>query len=317
MYQDQHGSWHPYNDYDICIVANRKALPGDVKKVKERLARKVGINWIDLGQFSPEEMRCFCPSILNYDFKYASKVIYGDQMVLDLIPEIKASALPMKEAQILFFTRLYTLLGSLDKNGLDQNLRGETSRFFRNQMAKAILAIVDVLLLAKGAYDASYCKRVEKVNELYPEKKEFLVLGRWALEEKLRPQSSEMSSQEIRRMYQSVHYHYFIEMYNSLSLHFCKNLNDPQDIEFCMKWQPLSFMKRLYWFVRYCGWQVERQISIQIAQCYIAAAWNPENIIIKNLNRGIALLRTVDPQLSTEMNWDEARLQAVRLRMEA
>lgn len=315
-FQDELGTWRPYNDYDICIVTERKASRHELKALEESLAKEIGINWIDLCQLSPDEMKRLRPSIKNYDFKNASKVIYGDSTVLDLIPEIDATTLPMKEAQILYFTRLYTLLGSLDENGLHQNLEGEASRFFRNQMTKAILAVVDVLLLAKGAYHASYRKRVERVAELYPEKVDFLTLSRWALEEKLRPQAPPMTSQEVRKLYESVHAQYLPEMYLALSLRFGKRVTGPKDVEFCMKWCPIILIKRLYWVLKFRSLRMEKQVSVMLAQSYIAAAWTPAGINEDLLQQGGALLRRVDNRISTGLTWDVARIEVARLRME-
>jgi hypothetical protein len=70
-----------------------------------------------MSQKTPAELRKLNPSIYNYDLKYASKVIQGDPDVLNLIPEMDPSKLPLKEGKTLFFTRLWTLLGSLDEKG--------------------------------------------------------------------------------------------------------------------------------------------------------------------------------------------------------
>ncbi len=309
------GMWQPYNDYDVCIITDRKAPNHAVKTLATSLALEIGIHWVDISQLSPRELRRLRPSIKNYDFKNASKVIYGDPTVLGLIPDIDPSTLPMKEAQILFFTRLYPLIGSLDENGVDQDLEGESTRFFRNQMAKAVLAAVDVLLLAKGAYDASYCKRVERVAEVYPEKLDFLELGRWALKEKLRPQAPPMTAREVREMYELVRHHYLTEMYCALSLRFGRRIASPKDIEFCMKWLPVSLMKRLYWVLKFRDLRMGRQISVLNAQSYLAAAWGPDCINEELLRQGVSLLRRVDNRISTGLTWDEARLEAARLRM--
>ena len=201
-FQNEQGTWCPYNDYDICIVTEEKSHQADLKALGNSLAEEIGIRWIDIGMKTPSELSRLRPTIYNYDLKHGSKVIDGDASVLELIPDFDPASLSMQEAQTLFFTRLYTFLGSLDAQGVDQNLQGEASRFFRNQMAKATLAVVDVLLLARGAYDSSYRRRVEKVAAIYPEKKEFLALSRWALNEKLRPQAPDMSAQEVCQMYE-------------------------------------------------------------------------------------------------------------------
>lgn len=314
-FQDDNGDWCPYNDYDLCIVS-KLTTPLDVlESLKKSLAKELGIKWIDLSQFHPEQMKELRITILNYDFKNGSKVIFGDTTVLDLIPFIESTQITMGEAKVLFFTRLYTLIGSLGGKGLNEVLSGESSRFFRNQMAKAVLAVVDVLLLAKNSYDASYCKRLERVAEMYPEKQELLKLSRWALAEKLQPQAPLMSPDEVRNLYGLVHKHFFAEMYRGLSLHFCKAVNGPEDIEYCMKWSPITMLKRLWCFVRFLDFRVERKIDIMLAQSYIAAAWGPSNISEKLLSRGIAMLRRVDDRVPQDITWDDARMEAARLRM--
>jgi len=279
------------------------------------LAKQIGIRWVDISQMTSTELRKIQPSIYSYDLKYASKVIHGDQSVLDFIPEINPAKLPLKEIEILFFTRLWTLLGSLDENGFGCDLVGENSRFFRNQMAKAILAAVDVLLLVVGAYDASYCERVERIAKLYPGKDDVLKLSRWALTEKLSPQVPMMHPEEIRELYRSVHSLFFREMYRGLSLHFGRPISNPVNIEYNIKWLPKTIMRRLWCFVKFRSLRMEQQISIMLAQSYIAAAWNTDGINEKWLSRGITFLRRIDDKVNHQINWDEARLEVARLRM--
>lgn len=315
-FQDEDGRWRPYNDYDLRIVS-RERVPDEVLKTLARtLAREIGIRWIDLGWFHPDDLKRLRPSILNYDFKYASQVIHGDSGVLNKIPEFDGSMLPMEEARTLFFTRLYPFVGSLGEEGLNTALEGEESRFFRNQMAKAVLAAVDVLLLFKGAYDASYRTRVERLAALYPTEDEFVALSRWALSEKLRPQASPMSPGEVRELYARVHRHFFSVMYRGLSAWHRREVMTPEDIEVAMKWRPAAVMKRLYWFMKFRNFHMERQMAVMLAQAYIAAAWIPDGVNENWLKRGLTLLRRADARLPRRMTWDAARREAARLRME-
>lgn len=315
-FKGEDGTWKPYNDYDLSIVTRDMIPAVALKTLANDLSREIGIKWIDLNQIHPDEMKRLQPSILNYDFREASKVIYGDATVLDNIPMIDRTTLPMQEVHTLFFTRLYTLLGSLGEKGCDKVLDGEMSRFFRNQMAKAILAVVDVLLLAKGEYDASYCDRVKKVAKLYPEKNEFIELSQWALAEKLRPQAPLMNPDDVRCLYGRVHRCYFIEMYRGLSIYFGKSVNGPADVEHCMKWNPILMLNRMWSIMRFCNFRQERRISVLMAQSYIAAAWRPTGMNKNELLRGIELLRRADGRVPKQLTWDAARLEAVRLRME-
>ena len=315
-YQSEMGDWRPYNDYDIYLVTDNKVNTQAIKSFSQILAKKIGIRWVDIEIISVKDLPNLKPSIKNYDLKNASKVIYGDSAVLDLIPGIDSSKLHLKEVQMLYFTRLYTLLGCFDKKGLDQDLKGESSRFFRNQMAKAVLAVVDVLLLTKGAYNSSYKKRVECLHDLYPKKIDLLELSRWAIEEKLSPKAPLMNASDLYELYRKIHQIYFIEMCNALRMRFSKQINGPKDIEFCMKWLPGNFLKRIYWLLKYLDLRMEKQISIHLAQSFIAAAWTPDKINKELLTRGVELLRCVDARLSNALTWDEARIIATSLRME-
>lgn len=315
-FQGDNGVWRPYNDYDIRVVTTRSIPQHALESLEKNLAERIGIRWIDLGQSHPNELKHLRPSILNYDLKNASRVVYGDSSVLDLIPRIDSSTLPMKEVQVLFFTRLYTLIGSLGEAGLARGLSGDESRFFRNQMAKAVLAIVDVLLLTKGAYHPSYRTRVERLHALFQGRGEILRLSRWALEEKLEPRSPAMSSEEMLGLYASVHKHYFKEMYQALSLHLGRQVDGPGQIAWCAKWRPRSVMTRVYGLLRSRGLQMERQLAVMLAQSYIAAAWTPDGVRGDFVARGMALLRQVDEHVPLDATWDRARVEVARIRME-
>lgn len=315
-YQDDRGTWRPYNDIDTCIITHKKADESRVRDLENRLAREVGIRWVDISQFHPSELTKLRPSIQNYDYRYASRVIDGNPDVLRRMPEMDARHLPIKEVQTLYFTRLYTLLGSLDESGIDQDIEDEPSRFFRNQMAKAVLAVVDVLLLRKNAYHHSYKTRVDRVGELYSQKPTLIELSQWALQEKLFPKAISMSSKEVRQLYGSVHSLFLDEMYRGLEYRFARSVTCPQDIEYCMKRHPVSCVKRLCRLIKHRNLQPERKLAIMLAQSYIAAAWTPSAINEPVLNRGVELLGRVDGSLGTGLTWNQARVEVARLRME-
>ena len=312
-YKDRLGFWKPYNDYDICIVVETKVSTYKIKKVEKELVEKLPIRWIDLGQKTYKELINLSPSILNYDFKNGSTIIAGDKDILTNIPNISSETLPIKECLTLYFTRIFTLIGSFKKNGLQLDLSGEDSRFFRNQMAKSVLAVIDVLLLAKGGYDSSYVIRLKRVLKFYPDNITLQELGNWALQEKLSPQSPDMSAVAVQLLYEKVLTFFENEMNKALSLCFNHDIRSPVDIEYCIKRKPVALLKRLFWFILH-GRVVENQMYVQLAQSYLIAAWSPNMIDHHHLGRAIKLLKKVDNKdVST---WDDARLLAAQLRME-
>lgn len=314
---EQDGTYRPYNDYDILLVIENKIPIERIELLRKDLAKQIGIRWIDIGQKTPKELQNSRPSIYNYDLKHASKVIQGDSNILSLIPEIDATKLALKEGEILFFTRLWTLLGSLDGKGFKANLKGEESRFFRNQMAKAVLAVVDVMLLQKGAYHSSYKERVKLLSKFYSEKRELCELAEWALEEKLFPKASDMTAYEIRKLYQEVHHYFLSEMYGILTKYYRCNIDNPKLIERYLKWGVTSIVKRVCWIVLRRNLNWERRIAVNSAQSYIAAAFNNDIDYKEFLQRGIKHIRRLDSSFSETSSWDEARVRVAELRLEA
>ena len=313
---EESGNYRPYNDYDILLVIENKISVGRIEILRKDLARQIGIRWVDIGQKTPAELKKIKSSIYNYDLKYASKVIQGDPAILNLIPEIDATKLPLKEGETLFFTRLWTLLGSLDEKGFKADLKGEESRFFRNQMAKAVLAVVDVLLLQKRAYHPSYKERVKRLSELYPEKKNLCDSAEWALEEKLFPKAPDMTADEIKKLYQKVHHHFFSEMYGLLTKYYRCKVDNPKGIERYLKWAPINLIKRIGWIILRRNLNWEKRIAVNSAQSYIAAAFNNGTNYKEFLQKGISHIRYLDKSFAENASWDEARVRVAELRME-
>ena len=316
-YRDESGGWRPYNDYDLLVVCEEQISKARLAPLREALASEIGIRWIDISLRSPGELANAKPSILNYDIKYASRVLHGDANVLERIPEIRVEQLGWIEARVYYFTRLYTLIGSLDREGLDTTLSGERSRFFRNQLAKAVLAAVDVILLAEERYDASYRVRVERVVELHTERRDLAELAPWALDEKLRPQAPTMQSAEIRDLYFSVRELFLKEMYAALGHYFGRRIRGPEDVEFSMRWLPAHLLKRIYWMLKFRSLVKEREFAVGFAQAYLASACRPEGIHEPHLDKAIRWLQFVDSRIPSRLDWNAARLETARLRMES
>ena len=315
-YQNTRGECTPYNDYDVCVVSDSFIDRIVVNSVARDLAETIGIRWIDLSIVHPAQLARLQRSIYSFDLKNASTVIEGDGEILDLIPSFAASEIPLKDVAILYFTRLFTLLGCFDETDFINEVTGDSSRYFRNQMAKAVLAVVDVLLLTRGSYHTSYQRRVELVADIWPSKEEVVKLSNWALTEKLRPQAPSMTCDEVAALYRSVRRIFLSEMYAGLGEYFCRTIREPSDIEHCAKWQLNSVLKRIYRLLRKRNWSPEREVNLQLAQSYLVAGYDRHEPDARSLRNAIRLLRKVDSSLPETMNWEVARQSAIRLRLE-
>lgn len=218
----------PYNDYDIALVVHKKVSKKSLKQIEINLKNHLDIRWIDLCQYTIYNLIRFKPTIKNYDFKYASKWIYGKKNTLDYIPNIDYRDIGLKDVETLYITRIWTLLGSFPKNGFNSLTRDE-EMFFRNQMAKSVLAIVDSILVFEKEYDWSYKKRVSKIK-YHTNNQNLISLANWALQEKLWPKSEGLNEKQFISMYKQVHELFFIHMFKYLSIYYKSPINKPLDV---------------------------------------------------------------------------------------
>ena len=310
------GTFKPYNDYDLLLVLEKKIPNNELQLLRKRLATKIGIKWVDVAQKTPQELKRLRLSIYNYDLKYASKVIDGDYSILKLIPNFDVSKLPLKEGKILFFTRLWTLLGCLNEKGFQIECSEEEARLFRSQMAKAILAVVDVLLLQKGAYHPSYRERIQRLISLYPKNIEFNELSKWALKEKLVPSSNNVSPKYIKELYSKVHKEYFFHMMEFFSKYYNKKVTSVYDIERHTKYSFDHLVRRLGYFVIKRSFKGEKILGIKMAQMFIAGAYEDGNINKELLRKGIRYMKYIDSSISDELSWNKARILVAKMRNE-
>lgn len=258
----------PYNDYDIALVVKKKFPNEKLRKVEVELKKHLDVKWIDLCQYRTLNLKLFKPTIKNYDFKYASKWIYGDKNVLNNIQKIDSKSITLKDVETLYITRIWTLIGSFPQTGLKKMSKDE-EMFFRNQMAKSILAIVDNILVLNNKYDASYKKRVEIVQS-QTDDKDLLELSKWALEEKLFPKSEGMSTKEILELYKIVNKLFFKYFYSTLSLYYGKDIDCPENIDNFIIYSPMNLVKRKIKQIVFRDERATLNTHLSILQGYLA-----------------------------------------------
>lgn len=304
-----------YNDYDLLIIVKNKVNEPIIVELEKSLHYKLEVKWLDLGQSTVEELKKLGLSIYSYDLKYGSKVIYGDKGVLEKIPTLSSKKIPLKEIETLYFTRLWTLLGSLGVNGYTNGVSGEDSRFFRYQMAKAILAVIDILLIQKGVYHFKYSERLKRVKIHYSHKEELIKMGNWALREKISPQDNKMNALEIENLYSQVVKLFISEMFLGLSKYYKIQINSTHDIE-------LFFYRNIFTKIRlfigekftsyYYKFVQTRLIQSYIAEAYISDDKNKDIIIRIVQNR----IKKIYPDLGVEnKNWNQLRYIISEIRL--
>ena len=223
----------------------------------------------------------------------------------------------MQDAEILFFTRLYPFLGSVPFDGFNKEINKSQTMFFRNQMAKAILAIVDVILLQNKVYDSSYIKRNSIVKKIIKNDSDMINLFDWALTEKMYPKSSKFSKDQLKSFYKKIVRLYFNEMMKALSKLYASDIRNTDDLVLAKKYSLKVWISKLKELIINKSLNhYNKQFELNILQSYIAEYYLlEEKQKILALKKIKILLEKFNYKSTSSMNnWDDIRLFVSDLR---
>lgn len=315
VYNEEKDEYLPYNDYDIVVVTENQSIHADIENIRKELAEKVGIKWIDITIISNDQLKKLHPTIYYYDLKYASRVIFGRIEILDEIPVFRKNEITLWDVEALFFTRLWTFMGCMGKEGFDKKqFMGDEARFFKNQMAKAVLATVDAMLIYTHNYEPLYRNKIRRAIEVFPEKEWLETIGKWALNEKLHPSIGSLSSSEARDVYTKIHDIYKTEFSAILKKYYAFNFELPFLIQVNMLLKPYYLIRRIGNILIRRNLKYENHIKLNLAQTYIFFAYDNDscnNILFK---KAIKLVRSIDKKVKPMITWDELRVYIAVLR---
>jgi predicted nucleotidyltransferase len=233
-----------FNDIDVLLIVRKKIDILRINNIKDKLLKKIDVQWIDITQKTQIELKKSNASVFNYDLKYHSTILYGDMNILSLIPTIKSEEIEYNEIKILFFTRIWCFLGSYKRGGIN-DLEGYEAAFFKNQMAKIIFAIIDVILISNNKYVSSYHKKMETFKEFFLADYDYLKKYlSYALENKFSPSNKKILASEIRSTLNDLASEFFKVFSSGLSLAYNKNINGPEQIVKSFKYDHRLLIKK-------------------------------------------------------------------------
>lgn len=317
FYYDEVGDIRTYNDFDIILVVDKLVHSKKIQDISDILNEKLDVKWIDLSQKVRSKLRSLELSIFNYDLKHGSRVIFGDQNVFNEIPDFKVENINLKEAETLYFTRIWAFLGSLPVDGFERELTPDEVRFFNYQMAKAVLAVIDVKLLLEGKYTTSYKARVKKICEIYVKDQHLVKWAKWAIDQKICPSHEQMNLKEVKERYKEVLELFLGEMYSVLSVYYKKKIDSPFDIKKALFWSMSELVIFFKVLLKTRSFDYLKKVKLKLMQSFLA------EFILKNkkeqeglLKESKKLLKQIDYSINvTNLNWHELRLIVSELRL--
>jgi len=170
----------PYNDFDFYVVTKDKLTDEQLNKISMNASHAINMGGLEIA-YSPEQgydskkffhvdVRCIPYNKLDklmktqryYELKYGSKVIYGDKLVLDMIPEIKPSDIPVSEGLRNLFNKLHTMLLGLQK---EYNEDQKNIKIFWSY--KSYLSCCEALLILSNKFAPTSLDRMRIFSEIY------------------------------------------------------------------------------------------------------------------------------------------------------
>lgn len=165
------------SDYEVELISltfaiNRILSKNNLSFLAD-LSSKYGLK-IDIGglklsiyYYLPLMYRTLRPTIANYDLKYGSKVVYGED-ILKRIPQFKADEIPLHEGLKLLFNRIAEAHQYFDIDYTSKILSEDDRQNLFFWTNKIILACQDLLLIYSHSYHHSYKHRNEIFRSIFP-----------------------------------------------------------------------------------------------------------------------------------------------------
>lgn len=302
---------HPYNDFDLAVIIDKPLSHKDTELLRKELAKAVDIKWVDIDYYSLDSLRRMNPTIHNVDLFEGSSLIYGEDVIKNNNLHLDSREIGKEDLITLYWTRMWTFLGSWE--GPFHKLDAKEALFFKNQMAKAILAACDMRLVKQHLYTTSYRERVNRVLNEFTLNKEFCKLTEWAVEEKMRPSSTKLEKEEMKSLYFRVKR----EFISAFEYAFGKNSGlflCPYRTKGYYLLHTRSYLIHLYAILRYHNSNVVRRLDVFYAMNYVFHANKDDVIDSHMLKKASRLLMKHGFIKEPNSSWDEMRMLVANAR---
>ena len=156
-----------FNDYDFFLVTKKK-LNSEQKKVisevADHLTNEIGID-IDLFPIDKKSFTKFPLSLMSYEMKVKSHIPYGNQAILNSLPDYNVSNLSELEGTRLLLNRGILLIYCKNILENQQHICDEEVEKIIKYIFKALLAVGDSYLLINKIYHHGMAEKKIIISE--------------------------------------------------------------------------------------------------------------------------------------------------------
>jgi hypothetical protein len=306
----EEGECRPYNDYDFLVILDGHGSQTE-RKLKtldtKQLALSLGISWVDIDIISIDAFGRLKGTVKNYDILHGSTVIYGDSRIMEQANSILPHHITSRDLYRYYYTRSYTVLCALPKGKKMEEANCQEMRFFRNQLAKGLLAVQDCELISEYKfYTSSYVER----TQFYAgrsESVEKIELYRWALKEKLDPCNNEFDLDFGNKAYKALIDFYQTDMNKYLSKYFYGINVSLKNFQLLEHIRPILLAKFILSNVSSSHKHFKKERVLEHLRYILintfpgAASSEPFEQWLPKVNK---LIASIDPSISHDVTWE-------------
>lgn len=202
----------PYNDLEFFLLIgghprlNERRYGAAIHALEHRMTEKLGIE-VEFKILSLEKLTSSPTTMFYYDLVCGHRVTVGSPIVLDSCAHhADATRIPANEATRLMMNRCSGLLFAAERLTLSEPAQEDLDFVARN-IAKAQLALGDVVLTALGKYHWSCIQRHQQlatINEPALPMADLLAFHKDGVAFKLRPSPGTSTCEELQALHQAV-----------------------------------------------------------------------------------------------------------------
>ena len=309
-YEDEEGL-HPYNDFDLAVITDNPLSHEKTEALRKELANEVGIKWVDIDYYSINSLMALRPTIHNVDLLSGGSLIFGEDVIKKYNLKLDASEIGPQDIITLYWTRMWTFLGSWE--GPFRDLEVEEARFFKNQMAKAMLAANDMRMVKLKKYTTSYRERSRIILDEFKKDTSICELTEWAINEKMRPSSINLRKNSMERIYFSIKDE-FINAFEYSLLENAMYFLNPSKTKCYYLWHTKNYLRCLKSLLKGRKSNVIRSLDTFYAMNFVFHSNHHGRIDKKMLKQASNLLIKHNFIKETNSSWDELRLLTANAR---
>lgn len=173
------GKIRPLKDYDLFVITENNISPKEYSSLMDEIYEKLGIDsWARLsdapGSFSvtlqiipKKKLDRLPPDISTIDLKFASKIIYGEDLRTKIAPNV--DDIVLASGAIVLLNKVTALLEILGPTLMNEYLDAEIKESIIYDCGKTFIEICTALSIIKKKYVPSYEQRSIQFQKMYIE----------------------------------------------------------------------------------------------------------------------------------------------------